>query len=128
LTPQTPSSQTPPQQPPQQQAPISPVGGGAEQVREQDKVHLILSYLGVLCLIPLLTVKDSPFVQWHAKQGLALMLVGFGSTLVWMVPYLNIINCFLWPAMAVVAVMSVLKAFQGYRWRIPVIADLSEKF
>jgi uncharacterized membrane protein len=119
---------TPQQQQNPQQSPISPVGGGAETVREQDKVHLTLSYLGFLCLIPLLTVKDSPFVQWHAKQGLTLSLVGMASTFVWMIPVLGYVNCFLWPGMAVVAIMSIIKAFEGQRWRIPVVADLAEKF
>lgn len=117
-----------PQPPQQQQAPqISPVGGGAETVREQDKVMLILAYLGILSLIPLLTVKDSPFVTWHAKQGLVLAGIGLLSSVLWGTG-LGFINCVLWPAMAVVAIMSVLKAFEGQRWRIPLVADLSEKF
>ena len=34
---------------------------------------IVLSYLWILCLIPLLTKKDDPEVQWHAKNGLALL-------------------------------------------------------
>ena len=57
----------------QQQQNIQSVGG--DTVREQDKVQLILAYLGILSLIPMLTVKDSEFVKWHAKQGLVLFIV-----------------------------------------------------
>jgi fumarate reductase subunit D len=121
LTPQPPSQQQPPQQ-------ISPVGGGAETVREQDKVQLVLAYLGFLCVIPLLTVKDSPFVQWHAKQGLTLALVGLASMFLGVLGPLAYLNCMLWPGLLVMAVMAMLKAFAGQRWRIPVVADLSEKF
>ena len=35
-------------------------------------IMLVLSYLGILALIPLLMKKDDPEVQWHAKNGLAL--------------------------------------------------------
>jgi len=112
----------------QQQPQISPVGGGADVVREQDKVHLVLAYIGLLCLIPLLTVKDSPFVQWHAKQGLVLSLVGFGSMFLGVLGPLAYLNCLLWPAMFVMAIMGIVKAMQGQRWRIPLVADLSEKF
>ena len=33
---------------------------------------LVLSYLGILALIPLLMKKDDTEVQWHAKNGLGL--------------------------------------------------------
>jgi uncharacterized membrane protein len=121
VTPQPPSQQQPPPQ-------ITSVGGGAETVREQDKVHLVLAYLGILCLIPLLTVKGSPFVQWHARQGLTLMLVGFASMFLWPLGPLGWLDCMLWPGMVVMAIMAIVKAFEGLRWRIPVVADLSEKF
>ncbi len=112
------------EQPPQ----ISQVGGGSEVVREQDKPHLVLAYLGPLCLIPLLSVKDSPFVSWHAKQGLVLALVGLGSNVLWSLGPLSLLNCLLWPAIGICAVMSIIKAFQGQRWRIPLVADLADKF
>jgi len=35
----------------------------------------ILCYLGILVLVPIFVVKDSPFVRFHANQGLALLLV-----------------------------------------------------
>src|SRR5437016_12016835 len=42
-------------------------------------IFLVLSYLGILCLIPLLAKKDDPEIQWHAKNGLALFI----AELVW---------------------------------------------
>ena len=33
---------------------------------------IVLSYFGLLALIPLLVDKDDPEVQWHAKHGLVL--------------------------------------------------------
>lgn len=81
----------------QKQAQILSVGG-TDTVREQDKIMLVLSYLGVLALIPLLTVKDSDFVKWHAKQGLILGVGGFiVMTLLAFLGPLGFTNCLLAP-------------------------------
>jgi uncharacterized membrane protein len=118
----------------QQQGQISAVGGGAETVREQDKVMLILSYLGILSLIPLLTVKDSEYVKWHAKQGLVMglsciVVAIVGTVLSGLIPVVGLLlNCGLWIGWWVLDIMAMVKGVKGQRWRIPVIADLSEKF
>lgn len=102
---------------------------GAEQVREQDKIHLVLSYLGILALIPLLTVKDSPFVTYHAKQGVTLNVIGFVAlSVLSLIPIVNLVTCLLWPALLVVDVMAIMKALKGERWNIPVVSDLATKF
>lgn len=102
---------------------------GTEQVRDQDKIHLVLSYLGILALIPMLTVKDSPFVSYHAKQGLVLNAIGFiALTILSVIPLVNLVTCVLWPALLVVDVMAIMKALKGERWNIPVATDLASKF
>ena len=42
---------------------------------EKNKVMGILAYLGILCLVPILAAKDSPFAKYHANQGLVLFIV-----------------------------------------------------
>lgn len=42
---------------------------------QQNKVMAVLSYFGILCLIPLLAGKNSPFARFHAGQGLTLFLI-----------------------------------------------------
>lgn len=39
---------------------------------DENKTMGILSYISILCLIPLFTKKDNEFVYYHAKQGLVL--------------------------------------------------------
>lgn len=41
---------------------------------EQNKVMAILSYLGILVLVPILAAKDSKFARFHANQGLILCI------------------------------------------------------
>lgn len=41
---------------------------------EQNKAMGILSYLGILVLIPIFAAKNSPFARFHANQGLVLCI------------------------------------------------------
>ncbi len=116
----------------QQQSPIQAVAG-TDTVREQDKIFLILSYLGIFALIPLLTVKDSEYVKWHAKQGLVFGLGGgialtILAAIVGMIPVLGLVlDCVLWLGFFGVSVMCMMKAVKGERWPIPVVADIAAK-
>ncbi len=42
---------------------------------EANRYVSVLSYLHILVLIPLLTMKESPFTQYHAKVGLNLLIL-----------------------------------------------------
>jgi uncharacterized membrane protein len=104
-----------------------------EVVREQDKIMLVLAYLGILALVPLLAVKDSAYVQWHAKQGLALALCWLGWVVVTFVlaiiPFLGwLIGCVGHLGFLVLTVMAIVKAFEPQRWKIPVVSAIAEKF
>ena len=95
---------------------------------EENKVMAVLSYLGLLCLIPLLAKKDSKFAQAHAKQGLALLLTEVIAGVVSAVP---VIGWFGGPILAllllVVAIVAIVNVLQGKFWEIPVLYDLSKK-
>ena len=109
---------------------IQPVSSPTEEIRDEDKIHLILSYLGPLALIPLLTVKDSAFVKWHAKQGL---ILGVGGALVvsllHAIPFIGwIVGCVAWIAWVTVDILAMVRAMRGERYRIPIVTALAEKF
>ena len=103
-----------------------------DTVRDQDKVMLVLSYFGLLALIPYLTVKDSLYVKWHARQGLALMIayVAFWviDIVLGFIPGVRVVVGLLGCAVAVgylvVSIMGIVKAFAGERWRVPVVSDM----
>lgn len=42
---------------------------------ENNKVMGILSYIGILVIIPILAAKESKFARFHANQGLVLALI-----------------------------------------------------
>ncbi len=98
---------------------------------------VVLSYLWILCLIPLLTKKDDPEVQWHAKNGTALLgveiIVWILFTVIRMVFHsflacgMSVISCAVWIAFLVIRIMCIVKGANGQRFRIPVVTDFAEK-
>ena len=97
---------------------------------------LVLSYLGLLGLIPLLVEKDDAEVQWHAKNGLvftgAFMVLFVLLSIVGMLPFAGCLTLLVWPfaglAWLVVTVMGIIKAVNGERFVIPGLSDLVAKF
>lgn len=45
---------------------------------EANKVMALLSYFGILALVPILAAKHSPFARFHANQGVVLLLAMLG--------------------------------------------------
>ncbi len=108
---------------------IQSVGSPTETVRDNDKIMLILSYLGILALIPYLTVKDSEYVTWHAKQGVTLGVTGFVVLTIWgFIPGLNCLSPVGALGLLVISIMGMVKGVNGIRWRIPLISTLMEKW
>jgi uncharacterized membrane protein len=98
---------------------------------------LVLSYLGILALIPLLVKKDDKEVQWHAKNGLGLTVAWI---LLWIVIAIierfmpgvvscgiAVIHCVLALGYLAVIVLAIMKALKGERMRFPVISDFADK-
>lgn len=92
---------------------------------DENKVFACLSYIGILCLIPLLAKKDSKFAVAHAKQGLALLIV---DVVVAAVSWIPIIGWLLAVLVCIVSIIGIINALQGKLWRIPVLFDLSKKW
>ena len=109
---------------------IQPVASATETVREQDKIQLVLAYL--IPLIPFLTVKDSEFVKWHSKQGLAMVLGHIGLAIVGsllaftcIVPLITLC-CHI--GLMVLGIMGIMKSLKGERWRAPIFSGIADKF
>jgi len=107
----------------------------AGESKKPDGAMVFLSYFGIFALIPYLTVKDSDFIRWHAKQGLTLAAASVAlmvlTMIIAIIPLIGLI-AFLMPfvqlGILVIDIVAMVKAFDGQRWRIPVIADIAEKW
>ena len=102
----------------------------AEEEKEiqEGKLYALLSYIGILCLVPLLFKKDNKFALFHGKQGLVVFLGEVAAGVVNIIPILGQIICVL--AMLILGILSlvgIVKVLMGEYWKIPVVADIAEK-
>ncbi len=89
-----------------------------------NKFIAALSYIGILFLVPLLLKTDSPFAQFHGKQGLVLAIVFFIGSFFFWIPVIG------WAAFLVVLVVDLIalvRTLQGKAWEIPGVADVLKK-
>lgn len=127
-------SYTPPPPPP-------PPGGGygAGPSGSSDRtLMVVLSYLGLLALIPYLTKKDDPEIQWHAKNGVGLLVLDIIVMVIWWIIGFalgdtvvgcgaGMIGCVIYLALFVLHIYCIIVAVGGKRPNIPVITDFAQK-
>ncbi len=96
---------------------------------QDEKVIAALSYIWVLCLIPLLTRRESDYCQFHARQGLVLFIGSFAVMVLGMIPILGwlIILPLGWLLIMILSVLGIINALQGKMWEIPYIAKYAKK-
>ncbi len=95
---------------------------------EDNKVMAAIGYVWILCLVPLFGKKGSKFAQFHAKQGLillvgwiALLVVGWIPVLGWLVMMAGSV------AIIVLSVLGIMNALQGKYWEMPVLGEYAKK-
>ena len=94
---------------------------------EEGRMAAILSYIPVLCFIPLLNMKDNKEARFHARQGVLLFLV----ELIAVIFLIDGISNFVFKAILIVAitlsVVGIIFSLQGKSYKLPVIGDLADK-
>ena len=99
---------------------------------QNNKVMGVLSYLGILVLIPLLAARNSPFARFHCNQGIVLALaevlagivLGIARSLPligWIFRLVGGLASVLW---IVLAVIGILNAINGRAKELPVIGGI----
>lgn len=97
---------------------------GKPVMSQDDKLMGALSYLWILSVVMLLVKKDSPFVKFHATQGLVLFIIAVICGALWFIPVLGpILNL----GVIVLIIVGFLKALSGEQWEMPVIGMLAKK-
>lgn len=110
---------------------------------QSGKAMAILSYIGILCLIPYFAEKNNRYVRFHAIQGLNLFLisliisVGVGvlvfvgalfaiiPVLGWIIAIVVEIAAFLIPIIPTVSsIMGIVFAFQDKAKEVPVVNQI----
>lgn len=95
---------------------------------QDNKVIAAIGYVGVLCLIPLLAKKESPYAQFHGKQGLVILVAW---VILWVIGLVPILGWIVWAigsiALFVLMVMGIVHALKGEMWELPVIGTYAKQ-
>lgn len=103
----------------------APVAG-----KSDDNLIAAISYLWILSIIILLVKKDSDYVRFHARQGVVLFgafiivsLLSVTLSLLSMGFIIVLLNLVIFVAI----IVGFIQAYQGKRYKMPVVGDLAEK-
>ncbi len=116
----------------------APAGTG-EPLTDEDKVLLVFSYLGPLAIVAFLAARRE-YIRWHARQGLVFFLLAFAVILVmstveaiagsihWFLGRTTgLFGAVVYLCLFGVAVLCMLKALKGERWRLPFLRELADR-
>lgn len=92
-----------------------------------------LSYLGILWLVPLLSMKENAFAKFHVKQGIMLTIYGaalglISTIFVWtvIIPILSLLALLV---LVVFEIIGIVKSASGKYWKCPLgVGALAEKW
>lgn len=103
---------------------------------QQNKAMAVLSYIGILCLIPLLSNHTSRYARFHTVQGLNLFILGLAISIITRVGNIffsiSLITGAIWTmvtgilglAVFVFAIMGIVNAVQGKAKELPLIGQI----
>lgn len=114
---------------------------------QQNKFMAILSYFGLLALIPYFGAKQSPYAQYHAKQGMNLMIADIGvGILAFLLGLIKVtrtylfyeykvtpgwvvfIQAILWLIVIAFSIIGIVNAAQGKAKELPIIGKYLKIF
>ena len=91
---------------------------------EENGMMAALSYVWILCFVPLIFKRKSKLAQFHAKQGLLV----FGVEILggWFFP-IPIIGWALGLLVMILAILGVINALSGNFWEMPFLGKYAKK-
>ena len=94
----------------------------------QNKVMAILSYIGILVLIPVFAAKNSAYAKFHANQGLILCIaeaaVGLVLGLLGLIPYVGVVFRIVMWVCAALSLIGFVYAILGKAKELPFIGGI----
>jgi len=97
--------------------------------KENKTLMGILAYIGPLVIVSYLVAKDDPFVKFHIKQGLVLVVI---EVIVWVLAsimwslfmFVNLINL----AVLILAIIGIVNVVEGKEKELPFVGQFSRYF
>lgn len=117
---------------PSQQPSKHPASSTLSKDAEENKGIAALGYISVLCILPLILKKDSPFAQFHAKQGLVLFIA---EVITWLAAPIFIatfvlawVPVVLYIAYIIASLYGMYSAWNGQQNKLPGVDWIIKKF
>ena len=87
----------------------------------------VLSYLGILVVIPLIMSKKDPFVKFHIKQGLVLavaeIILWFAIRLFWILsPLIALLDL----GVLILSIIGIINVIQNKEKELPLVGSFSK--
>jgi uncharacterized membrane protein len=110
--------------------------------KSQVNTMALLSYLGPLCLVPLLTGEKDEFAKFHLRQGMVLFI---GEAILWVVFYiflgamgwswgtwglyslLSTVESLAYLGLGVLSVVGIVNVVNGQQKELPVVGKFAGK-
>lgn len=92
----------------------------------EGKIFAVLSYLSILCILPLLLRKENDFVLSHGRQGLVIFIGEVGVFIIHIVlgPWILSLGTFFF---GIISLWGIFKALQGHYVKLPFVFEIAEK-
>lgn len=95
---------------------------------QENKALAAVSYIWILCLLPIIVGTKSKFAMHHAKQGLVLFIAEIALWIVSIIPVIGWLIGFIGFILAIiVSILGIVKALAGEYWQIPYIGKFADK-
>jgi len=119
------NNQTNQQVPPQNSEQTPPSSGPSN-----NSAIAIFAYLGILIVIPLIVnTNNNPFIKFHVKQGLVLIISFIIGMIIGIVPFLGwIIGAILTIFNLVMVILGIINAATGVQKQLPIIGHYADRF
>ncbi|MBM3313739.1 hypothetical protein FJY70_03995 [candidate division WOR-3 bacterium] len=113
---------------PKTEQPVSASPASTDDI-EKAKGIAWLSYLGILWLVPLLTMKDNAFAKFHVKQGIMLTLLWVASWVLLVIPFIGwLADAVIWIFAVVMAILGIVNSLNGKYWKMPILGAWAENW
>ncbi|MBD3403303.1 hypothetical protein GF420_10445 [candidate division GN15 bacterium] len=94
---------------------------------DEGRLAAIMSYIPLLCFVPLLSMKENKEARFHARQGLVLFIIELVAVLFLLPGVSSLIFRVVLIAAAGLSIAGIYFALQGKNYKLPIIGDLAEK-
>ncbi|MEW5807129.1 MAG: hypothetical protein AB1756_07280 [Acidobacteriota bacterium] len=108
------------------------------EIKDEDRVMLVFSYLGPLSIVSILTARKE-FIKWHAKQGFIFFILWMALfvvlqpfylffKLIWLGWLFLTIEILIGLGIFALAFFCMVRGLEGEKFKIPFIGDLADRF